>query len=82
MERITDMLAAGRTFSFEFFPPKDEREQERLRQTLVDLEPLRPSFVSVTYRGGRVSRDRTLNLVAAMLETTSRVRSRVLPPAP
>ncbi|MGH2683953.1 MAG: methylenetetrahydrofolate reductase, partial [Actinomycetota bacterium] len=33
--------------------------------------PLQPSFVSVTYRGGRSSRERTTNLVAGMLRTTS-----------
>jgi len=71
MERITDMLAAGRTFSFEFFPPKDEREQTRLRQTLVDLTPLRPSFVSVTYRGGASSRSRTTAVVEDLLRTTA-----------
>src|SRR5438477_5154380 len=71
MAKIADLLAAGRTFSFEFFPPRNDEEQARLVRTLRALEPLNPSFVSVTYRGGRVSRDRTLNLVAAMLETTS-----------
>ena len=40
-------------------------------RTLRDLEPLDPSFVSVTYRGGRESRQRTHDLVAGMLRTTS-----------
>ena len=57
MARIIDLIAAGQTFSFEFFPPKDEDEQRLLTRTISDLQPLRPSFVSVTYRGGRVSRD-------------------------
>ncbi|HEY2303570.1 MAG TPA: methylenetetrahydrofolate reductase, partial [Acidimicrobiales bacterium] len=35
------------------------------------LQPLRPSFVSVTYRGGPSSRRRTHDLVAAMLRTTT-----------
>ena len=39
--------------------------------TLRDLEPLQPSFVSVTYRGGRESRQRTYDLVTGMLHTTS-----------
>ena len=63
MARITDLLKAGRTFSFEFFPPKDEEEERRLTQTIEELEPLRPSFVSVTYRGGRSSRERTTRVV-------------------
>ena len=70
MSRITDMLAAGRTFSFEFFPPKDEAEQKALTRTIADLQPLRPSFVSVTYRGGRISRSRTTRVVVDLLRTT------------
>ncbi|MSQ37086.1 MAG: 5,10-methylenetetrahydrofolate reductase [Chloroflexi bacterium] len=71
MFRITDLLAAGTTFSFEFFPPKDEREQRLLSAAIHDLEPLHPSFVSVTYRGGAVSRQRTTAVVADLLKTTA-----------
>ncbi len=71
MAPIADLLAAGPTFSFEFFPPKNDAEQASLVRTLRELEPLEPSFVSVTYRGGRSSRERTLGLVAGMLKTTS-----------
>lgn len=70
MARITDLLAAGQTFSFEFFPPKDEDEQRLLTRTISDLQPLRPSFVSVTYRGGRISRERTTRVVIDLLRTT------------
>ncbi len=71
MAWISDMLARGRTYSFEFFPPKNDTEQATLVRTLRELEPLAPSFVSVTYRGGRESRQRTHDLVAGMLRTTS-----------
>jgi methylenetetrahydrofolate reductase (NADPH) len=71
MAKIHDLLAAGRTFSFEFFPPKNDAEQATLVRTLRALEPLDPSFVSVTYRGGRSSRQRTHDLVVGMLRTTS-----------
>ncbi len=57
------MLAAGRTRSFEFFPPKSDEEARVLDATLADLVPLAPSFVSVTYRGGTESRQRTFDLV-------------------
>ena len=70
MHRITDLLAAGRTFSFEFFPPKTEAEQQLLTKTIAELQPLRPSFVSVTYRGGRVSRERTTRVVHELIRTT------------
>ena len=71
MARIGDLLAAGRTFSFEFFPPKDDAEHAALVDALLDLQPLHPSFVSVTYRGGPSSRRRTFDLVVGMLRTTT-----------
>jgi methylenetetrahydrofolate reductase (NADH) len=70
MSRITDLLSAGQTVSFEFFPPKDDEEQRLLTQTIADLQPLKPSFVSVTYRGGRISRERTTRVVIDLLRTT------------
>ncbi len=68
---IAELLAAGPTYSFEFFPPKTEEESKVLVQTLRELEPLDPSFVSVTYRGGAASRRRTYDLVTGMLHTTA-----------
>ena len=73
MTRIADLLAKGTTYSFEFFPPKTDAEQATLVKTLRDLEPLGPSFVSVTYRGGAESRKRTFDLVTGMLRTTTLV---------
>ena len=73
MTRIADLLAAGPTYSFEFFPPKSDAELTTLVHTLRELEPLAPSFVSVTYRGGAASRQRTYDLVTGMLHTTSLV---------
>ncbi len=71
MALIKDLLAAGRTYSFEFFPPRDDREQRLLTAAISELEPLRPSFVSVTYRGGSASRTRTTAVVADLLAVTS-----------
>ena len=73
MTRIADLLAKGKTYSFEFFPPKTDAEQATLVTTLRELEPLGPSFVSVTYRGGAESRRRTVDLVTGMLRTTNLV---------
>ena len=69
--KVTELLATGRTYSFEFFPPKTDAELLTLVQALRDLQPLRPSFVSVTYRGGPSSRQRTTDLVRSMLRRTS-----------
>jgi len=71
MARISDLLASGPTYSFEFFPPKTDEERVTLVRALRELEPLTPSFVSVTYRGGRESRQRTYDLVTGILRTTT-----------
>jgi methylenetetrahydrofolate reductase (NADPH) len=61
--RVDELLRRGQTRSFEFFPPKSDDESVVLERTLSDLRALDPSFVSVTYRGGRESRQRTFDLV-------------------
>ncbi len=71
MTHIAALLAEGRTYSFELFPPKTAEGRRHLARTLADLQPLEPSFVSVTYRGGPSSRGPTHDLVAGLLETTT-----------
>ena len=71
MTKIADLLAAGQTYSFEFFPPKNDAELATLARTISELQALSPAFVSVTYRGGAASRQRTFDLVKGMLHTTS-----------
>lgn len=63
MAKIRDLLAAGPTYSFEFMPPKSDQMLRRLEKCLDELEPLRPSFCSVTYGAGGTTRDRTLEAV-------------------
>ncbi len=70
MARISELIRAGRTYSFEFFPPRNDEEQAILERTIRDLEPLRPAYVSVTYRGGASSRHRTTAVVFDILRTT------------
>jgi methylenetetrahydrofolate reductase (NADPH) len=55
-------------FSFEFFPPKTAEGEKQLWQTLEDLRPLEPGFVSVTYGAGGSTRDRTVELVTQIKE--------------
>jgi methylenetetrahydrofolate reductase (NADPH) len=69
--KINEILKTGPSFSFEFFPPRDEKMEGVLAQTLRDLEPLQPSYVSVTYGAGGTTRERTHDLVVAINADTS-----------
>src|SRR5215216_7869469 len=71
MARVSDLLAAGRTYSFEFFPPKTDAAQLSLGRTIAELEPLAPSFVSVTYGAGGSTRERTHDIVAWVRKETT-----------
>jgi methylenetetrahydrofolate reductase (NADPH) len=68
-----DLLFAQRptTFSFEFFPPKTAAGADALFETIRRLEPLKPSFVSVTYGAGGSTRELTHDLVVRIRQTTS-----------
>jgi methylenetetrahydrofolate reductase (NADPH) len=69
---IKDLLAAGgRSYSFEFMPPKTEDEERRLWQSIRLLEPLRPAFVSVTYGAGGSTRDRTVRVTGRIAAETT-----------
>ena len=57
--------------SFEFFPPKTEKMDEQLWEAVRTLEPLGPSFVSVTYGAGGSTRERTHATVARIQRETS-----------
>jgi methylenetetrahydrofolate reductase (NADPH) len=69
---IRDLLAdGGQSFSFEFMPPKTEAEEERLWLSIRQLEPLRPTFVSVTYGAGGSTRDRTVRVTGRIAAETT-----------
>jgi methylenetetrahydrofolate reductase (NADH) len=70
MARIVELLAGGRTFSFEFFPPKTPEAEAQLSRALDELAPLQPSFVSVTYGAGGSTRERTHDIVVGILRDT------------
>ena len=71
MARIGDLLAAGRTYSFEFSPPKSANGSMSLGRTIAELEPLAPSFVSVTYGAGGSTREHTRDTVLWVKKETS-----------
>ncbi|TSA29133.1 MAG: methylenetetrahydrofolate reductase [NAD(P)H] [Verrucomicrobiaceae bacterium] len=69
---INDILKAGApTFSFEFFPPKTPQALDQLFETIRQLEPLKPAFVSVTYGAGGSTREMTHELVVRLKTTTT-----------
>ncbi len=57
--------------SFEFSPPKTPEAEETLWDAIRRLEPLDPTFVSVTYGAGGSTRDRTHRTVLRMLKETT-----------
>jgi methylenetetrahydrofolate reductase (NADPH) len=58
------------TYSFEFFPPKDDEGETVLWRTIADLEAFEPTFVSVTYGAGGTSQERTVRMTARIAEQT------------
>jgi methylenetetrahydrofolate reductase (NADPH) len=57
--------------SFEFSPPKSEKSEETLWQSIETLCPLGPRFLSVTYGAGGSTRDRTHATVARIARETA-----------
>ncbi len=65
---VPALLATGRTLSFEFFPPRSEKAQRTLEQTVGELAAVEPSFASVTCGAGGQSHDRTRDIVVAITD--------------
>ncbi len=59
------------TFSFEFFPPKNDAASEELFANIAQLQVLQPSFVSVTYGAGGSTRERTHDLIVRIQRETN-----------
>jgi methylenetetrahydrofolate reductase (NADPH) len=71
---VRELIAGGgRSYSFEFFPPKDEQGTVQLWRALRELESLQPTFVSVTYGAGGTTRDRTVQITQRIARETTMV---------
>ncbi|MGL4172875.1 MAG: methylenetetrahydrofolate reductase [NAD(P)H] [Actinomycetota bacterium] len=71
-ESLRELIAAGeRSYSFEFYPPKDDVGEQQLWATIRDIERLRPTFVSVTYGAGGSTRDRTIRITERIARDTT-----------
>src|ERR1700677_4527817 len=72
MTAITAALAGGgRSFSFEFFPPKNDADVDGLLETAEALSEFDPTFVSVTYGAAGTTRDRSLETVLRIRRSLS-----------
>lgn len=71
-EHFTELFqGATPLFSFEFFPPKDDAGAARLYETVSELEPYQPAFVSVTYGAGGSTRRLTHDVVTRIQKETN-----------
>ncbi len=71
-ESLRELIAAGvPSYSFEFFPPKTDAGEATLWEAIRRLEPLQPTFVSVTYGAGGSTRERTLGIVERIASDTT-----------
>jgi methylenetetrahydrofolate reductase (NADPH) len=61
----------GTSFSFEFFPPKNDAGEQALWEAIRHLERIRPTFVSVTYGAGGSTRDRTVRITGRIAQETT-----------
>lgn len=59
--------------SFEFFPPKNEKMETLLWDSIHRLKDLKPKFVSVTYGANSGERDRTHSIVKSIQQKTGLV---------
>ena len=59
-----------RSISFEFFPPKTPKFEAKLWQSIEQLAPIEPKFVSVTYGAGGSTRFATHKIVKNIINDT------------
>lgn len=58
------------TLSFEFFPPKDSAGLAHLHETIRELAPLKPTYMTVTFGAGGSTRTGTRDTIADLQRLT------------
>jgi len=68
--RVTDLWKknARPTLSFEFFPPRSEKDEASFAKVVDTLAELKPDFVSVTFGAGGSSREWSYQLVKKLIQ--------------
>ncbi len=70
VERIREHRG-GTPFSVEFYPPRNELEEQRLWRAVRTFEQMHPAFVSMTYGAGGSTRDRTVRIAGQLAQETT-----------
>lgn len=69
---IPELLAGESvSYSFEFFPAKNDKAEAALWEAVRRLEQVRPAFVSVTYGAGGSTQDRTVRVTERIARETT-----------
>jgi methylenetetrahydrofolate reductase (NADPH) len=65
MVKIDSILESGGTYSYEFFPPKDDLQAAALEIEIAELAVTRPDFISITYGALGSTREITKELAVS-----------------
>lgn len=69
---LGELIRGGtRTIAFEFMPPRDAAGFQRLWDSIRELEPYAPTYVSVTYGAGGSTRDSTVAITGRIAQETT-----------
>lgn len=68
LDRLRDKTPG---FSVEFFPPRDAEDERILWRSIRELEPLDPTYMSITYGAGGSSRDGTIRSITRVARETT-----------
>jgi methylenetetrahydrofolate reductase (NADPH) len=69
MPTVRERIGQGRFVSFELWPPRTPESAAALEDALLQLTPLGPAFVAITYGAGGSTRERTHDLVVRLVDS-------------
>jgi len=69
--KINELLKEKMSFSFEVFPPKEDKPLEPLVEIIRKLNVFKPDFISCTYGAGGTNKGRSLEVCEAIVKTSN-----------